>query len=214
MTRYQKGKTLVTVVTVVLVSAAVPAYASLGLQLTQTPDLFAGFIDVTYDSSTDMFAATGFAFELDDDGVGPAEGVQNGAFELDAVINGSGALTSGSLIFRGTIPALGFNSGTLLTGSLVDFGFPAQGGNPLEFAFDVTGGDAAGLYGNVPAGLILSGVSGFGGDFSTDFDNLDQGTPGTGAGIADAAPIVPLPSSLLLLLSGVGVILARPRPRT
>ena len=214
MTHHQKGKTLATVVTVVLLSAAIPAHASIGLQLTQTPDLFAGFIDVTYDSSTDAFAATGFTFELDDDGVGPAEAVQNGTFELDAVINGSGGITSGSLIFRGTIAALGFNSGTLLTGSLVDFGFPAQGGNPLEFAFDVTGGDAASLYGNVPAGLILSGVSGFHGDFSADFDNLDQGTPGTGAAIADAAPIVPLPSSLLLLLSGVGVVLARPRPRT
>ena len=44
----------------------------------------------------------------------------------------------------GTIGALGYNSGTLLTGTLQAFGF-GPSPNAFDFAFSVTGGDAAGL---------------------------------------------------------------------
>jgi hypothetical protein len=206
MALHRIGKALTSLV--VVAGASRSANAGLDLQLQQTPDFFAGFIDVNYNSSTDVFTASGFTFELDDDGVGPAESVQNGTFIINASINVSGVLTSGTLGIGGTIPALGFNSGTLLTGNLVNFGFPSQGAAPLEFALQVTGGDAASLFGTIPTGIILSGDTGFGGTFASSFNNLSGDIPGTGAAIMDAAPIVPLPSSLLLALGGLGAAVA------
>ena len=57
------------------------------------------------------------------------------------------------------------------------------GGDPLEFVFDVTGGDAAGLFG--PGGGVILSDANFGGSFAVDWDNLIGGDPGTGAGVAD-----------------------------
>lgn len=93
----------------------------------------------------------------------------------------------------GEVPADGFTSGTLLTGTLSAF---SSGTNdPLEFVFDVTGGDAAGLFGP-NLGTILS-LSGFGGsltsNFSTSFTSL-----------ADTFFVVPEPSAFLLLGPVVG----------
>ena len=171
--------------------------APLNLTLLEFPDIVSGFIDVTYDAGTDSFGANGFAFELDDDGVGVPEAIADGSFNLSALINDSGLLASGTLDIGGTVAALGFSSGTLLTGNLNAFGFPNAGGDPLEFLFEVTGGDAAGLYGGVGSigGIILSGGTGFTGDFTTDFS-------GSGTAVADVAPI-PLPAAVWLFGSGL-----------
>jgi len=183
--------------------------ASLNLVLQRAPDIVSGFIDVSYNSTTDLFDASGFALELNDDDVGAPEPIVGGTFDLDASINGSGVLGSGTIAIGGTVPSLGFNSGTLLTGTLNDFGFPTTG-DPLEFLFSVTGGDAAGLYGAGPIGVILSNGSGFEGTFTSSFDNA-----GTAGATADVAPVVPLPGSLWLSLVGVGVSLVyRPRVKT
>ena len=177
--------------------------APLNLTLLDFPDIVSQFIDVTYDSLTDSFDATGFALELDDDGSVPAEAIADGTFGLAATIDAGGNLIGGgSLTIGGTVASLGYNSGTLLTGTLTAFGFPNAGGDPLEFLLDVTGGDAAGLYGGAPAGVILGGGTGFGGDFSTDFDNLFNSQPGTGTAVADVAP-VPLPAALWLFGTGL-----------
>jgi len=179
--------------------------ALLNLTLADFPDIVSGFIDISYDASTDastgMFIASGFAFQLKD-GSG-IESIDSGIFNLVATIDSSGTLLAGgTLTIGGTIAGLGFTSGTLLTGDLTAFGFPDGGGDPLEFLFDVTGGDAAGLYGST-AGIIL-GFSGFGGDFTTDFDNLDGTMAGTGYGVADTAPIAtPVPAALWLFGSGL-----------
>jgi len=175
--------------------------APLNLTLNDTPDIVSSFIDVTYDAGTDIFNASGFALELDDDGSGPAEAIAGGTFDLAATIDASGVLSGGSLTIGGTVASLGFNSGTLLTGTLTAFGFPDAGGDPLEFLFDVTGGDAAGLYGGIPGGVILS-ATGFTGDFTTNFDNLISGIPGTGAAVSDVAP-VPLPAAVWLFGAGL-----------
>ena len=96
----------------------------LGLTLFDNPDIVSMFIDVVYDAGTDTFEADGFALGLDDDGVGPTLDIVGGSFDLTATIDGAGLLTGGSLVIGGTVANLGFNSGTLLTGSLTDFGFP------------------------------------------------------------------------------------------
>ena len=202
---------------VLLLFGSIGQAAPLNLTLLDTPDIVSDFIDVTYDAAGDSFVATGFARELDDDGSVPPENIVNGTFNLAATIDAAGNLVSGSLTIGGTVASLGFNSGTLLTGTLTDFGFPNVGSDPFEFLLDVTGGDAAGLYGSVPAGVILSGTGfsepGLSGDFNGDFDNLalidDVPTPGTGRAVANVAP-VPLPAAVwlfgtgLLALVGVG----------
>jgi len=189
---------------------ASPVYASLSLTLQRSPDALSGFIDVSYNSTTDLFGASGFAFELNNDGIGAAESIIGGTFDLNANINGSGVLGSGTIALGGKVPTLGYNSGTLLTGTLIDFGFPSTG-DPLEFVFNVTGGDAAGLFGSGPIGVILSD-SGFEGNFTSSFDNRIGPFPGSA--YSNVAPVVPLPGSLWLMLAGIGVSsIFRPRAK-
>jgi len=181
----------------VVVSSSVKA-APLNLTLNSFPDIVSSSIDVTYDAGTGSFTASGFASQLDDDGSIPAESITGGTSDLSATIDSAGILSGGTLTIGGTVASLGFTSGTLLTGNLTAFGFPNAGGDPLEFLFDVTGGDAAALYGggSIPGGIILSD-SGFGGSFDIDWSN-------TGSGVADVAPAaVPLPAAVWLFGSGL-----------
>ncbi len=66
---------------------------------------------------------------------------------------------------------LGFNTGTLLTGNLSQFGFDGVD-YPFEFYFHITGGDAAPLYGKgwIPGGIVIFDT-GFPGDFTQDFSS-------------------------------------------
>jgi hypothetical protein len=171
------------------------------ITLNDYPDIFSEFITVDYIAATDQLTATGFARTLDDDGSVPAEDITGGSFDLLATVTDAGLLTGGTLSIGGTVPTLGFNSGTLLTGSLTSV-IPTPG-DPLEFTFDITGGDAAGLYGGTQStlgGIILSG-SGFTGDWTSDF------TGGAFQSLADVG-VVPEPSTVSLLASvlvcGVG----------
>ena len=175
--------------------------ALLNMTLANFPDIVSGFIDVSYDASTQAFSASGFSLELKISGNSP-EQITNGNFNLDATIDNNGSLFGGTLTIGGTIASLGFNSGTLVTGTLTAFGFPDDGGDLLEFHFDVTSGDAASLYG--PRGGIILGNSGFDGYFSADFDNLAAGITGTGFGATDTASIAtPVPAALWLFGSGL-----------
>ncbi len=187
-----------------LFTAAPSRATPLGITLFDFPDIMSAFIDVTYDAAGDSLIASGTALELDDDGVGPPLAISGGSFDLSASIDDTGTLVGGTLSIGGTVAALGFSSGTLLTGDLLAFGFPDAGGDPLEFLFNPTGGDAAGLFSGLPGGVILTGSS-FGGSFTENFDNLIGGHPGTGSGVANTAP-VPEPSALALLLAGGGLM--------
>ena len=188
------GRALPLVAVLMLGAGSQAQAAPLNLTLLDFPDIVSSFIDVNYNAGTDAFTASGFALELDDDGSVPAEAITNGTFNLNASIDASGSLSSGSLSIGGTVASLGFTSGTLLTGNLTAFGFPDSGGDPLEFLFSVTGGDATGLYGSI-GGIILSGGTGFTGDFNTDFT-------GNGSAVADVAP-VPLPAAVWLFGAGL-----------
>ena len=169
------------------------------------PNIFSGFIDVAYDAGTDTLTASGFALEYDD-GIGPVAPIADGTFGLTATIDDGGILSGGTIAIGGTINAMGFISGTLLTGDITALGYPGNGSDVLEFLFDVTGGDAADAFGPIGA-TILSGT-GFGGSFAAAFDNLIFGLPGTGGGVADTAdpPKIPEPGSTgLLMVTGLGM---------
>lgn len=172
----------------------------LNLTLNNAPDIVSGFIDVSYDAGVQLLSANGFALEIDDDGSGPPEAIAGGTFDLTATIDNTGNLIGGTIAVGGTVATLGFNSGTLLTGDLTAFGYPSGGGDPLEFLFGVTGGDAAPLYGST-GGTILT-QSGFGGTFSSSFANSSDGLADTGT------TTIPIPSALpagLSLLCVLGV---------
>ena len=194
-------RVLYTVIVGALFQLSVQA-TPLNLSLSNFPDIFSGAIDVTYTAATGSFSATGTALSFDDDGVGAAETIVAGGFALSATITNAGVLTGGTLTITGTVPTLGFNSGTLLTGTLTALGFSNTGGDPLEFLFTVTGGDAAGLYGGT-GGIILSSTSFPATLFNQDFNNLIAGIPGTGSGVSDTAVPVPEPTSLILLAIGL-----------
>jgi hypothetical protein len=193
--RTQRGSWISALVAVLIMGMSSLAQAApLNLTLNDFPDIVSSFIDVNYDAASDTFTASGFALELDDDGSVPAEAIAGGTFDLSATIDAAGNIAGGLLTIGGTVASLGFNSGTLLTGNLTAFGFPDLGGDPLEFLFDVTGGDAAGLYGSI-GGIILGGTN-FTGDFTKDFN-------GDGSAVANVAP-VPLPAAVWLF--GVGLL--------
>ncbi len=195
-------KKLLEIFSVVLIAVflySAPSQAT-PLNLTPgTPDVFSAFTDVFYDSEAQLFDSFGFAFELDDDGVGAPEPISGGLISITAAIDNSGNATAGSLVINGTVSTLGYNSGTLLTGNLVDFGFINGGGDPLEFLFDVTGGDAASLYGST-AGVIMS-YTGFTGSFISSFSNFSDGVSDTSSNPLSFP--VPEPSTIGLFILGI-----------
>lgn len=187
----------------------------------QPPDFTSGFIDVTYTAGggANNFQASGYTFALDLDGIAPPDhAVAGGLISILATVDTSGNASGGTLLISGTIAGLGFNSGTLLTGTLLDFGFTNSANSPLEFLWVVTGGDAASLFGT-RAGTIMAG-SGFPGQWAVSFDNLIQGQPETGMATTDTfkqreeTPAVPEPmTALMSLLSLGGAAMAASRRR-
>jgi hypothetical protein len=181
------------------------AYAGL-LNLTQsTPDITSEFIAVSYTLPDDngLFEALGTASHLDFDGTDPPDhAITDGSFHISITIGPStGVPIGGTLAITGTVDV--FTSGTLLTGTIDQFGFQDAGGDLFDFTFDVTGGDLAALYG-AKAGVILDAQgSGFTGSFARAFDN------GLGLGVSDTFPLepVPEPCTLLLAFTALGVIL-------
>jgi len=170
----------------------------LNLTLSDSPQIATFSIDVDYKKNQDSFTADGTPLEFDDDGIGAPEIISNGTYSITATIDELGNASGGALVIDGTIASLGFNSGTLLTGNLTAFGFPDAGGDPLEFLFDVTGGDAASLFGPV-VGIKLSD-SGFT-SFASNFKNN-----GNGRNELSYPVVTPEPGSILLMLTGLGVL--------
>jgi|GEM_PF-763370 len=172
----------------------------------QPPDITAFFISVNYDATTDALTANGFATNLDLDGVAPPDYSITAprAFTISATVDSSGVASGGTLVINGTVPAVGAVSGTLLTGTLTQFGYSTTpGGEIFEFVFTVEDddGDLASSFKPL-AGVILDAIdTGFGGSFTSDFSN-------SGFGNADTFP-VPEPATLSLLLLGGTAIACR-----
>jgi hypothetical protein len=184
------------------------AHAALLGLTSQPPDITAGFTLVSYDATTDVFTATGFATNLDLDGDAPPDYNITGSntqFDIIATVNSSGVASAGTLVIQGKVSEVSATSGTLLTGTLSQFGYSTvAGGEIFEFVFAVTGGDLASSFGP-SAGVILdANDTGFGGNFTSDFSN-------NGFGTSDTFPI-PEPATVsLLLLGGAGVACRRIR---
>lgn len=163
--------------------------APLNLTLLDSPDIASFFINTSYNAASDTLSATGYALRFAS-GAESALMIAGGLYMLQANIDGSGVLSGGSITIEGTIDSLGYTSGTLLQGTLTDFGYGA--GDTLEFLFSPTGGDLAGLYGS--DGGIIMGQTGFHGSFHQDFGALTA--------VADVAA-VPVPAAVWLMLSAL-----------
>jgi len=149
-----------------------------------------------------VLSASGFANVLTPPG-SPSGNIAGGSFDISAAINDTLMTATGDLTIGGTIPGLGFNSGTLLTGTLSALG--AGTDDPLEFLFDVTGGDAAGLMGPT-VGVDLR-QSGFAGTFASNF------TSGAFQALSDTFSFqdpnqnpVPAPGTLMIMAAGIAGI--------
>jgi hypothetical protein len=195
----------------------------LGLTLSLAPDITAGgFLDVEYVNATDLLTVDGLALSVVETSGGSAFNICTnpptpcdvpGEFHLAATISGAGVLSAGgTLSITGAVPlgsptAESSPVASLLTGNLQLFAFTFDSGSTLtnlEFAFTVTGGTFAPLYGGIGAlgdVEVHDSITGFslglgGGDFSGSF-----------TADADVKAVVPEPSTLLLFVTGlIGVV--------
>lgn len=183
--------------------------SSLGLVL-GIPDISSNNINVSYNSTTDILTATGYASTLDLTNAPGVTNILDGTFTLTAVINDAGVASSGSLLIAGDVydstATTIIYSGTVLSGTLSDFGYVSS----LEFIFNNTAGNYASLY--PKAGVILSNT-GFTGSFTNSFTNFVSITAPV-PGVADTVPVasVPTPAALpagLTLLAGFAVLKLR-----
>jgi len=138
------------------VANAVP----LDLNLQPSPEILIFNDRVFYQSPTEYFIAKGQPLILTDASLGGDHSIQSYLYDysLEAFIDSSGVLSSGTLLINGTIPELGFNSGNLLSGEITEVGFGNSELDPLEFKFVVTSGDASSLYGGIGStgGIVFS----------------------------------------------------------
>jgi len=184
-----------------LLTANVQA-ALLDLTLEEQPDIDSFFIDVQYDATNDYLSMFGFASELAYNDT--TYGIDDGIYALDAQIDDNGNLLGGLFSIEGTIDALGYDSGNLLTANLNAFGFSSNG--ILEFTLDIIGGDAMNIY-NGLGGTIIGGT-GFTGDFNSDWGTqYSDAVSDTGV----VASAVPEPSTYLLMGLGLLTVAAAAR---
>lgn len=208
-----RGKTILAAAAGAMLFAGTAHADFLDLELLDFPDIASGFIDVTYDANSDVFEADGFALTYEQD-MGQVTNINDGSFNISAIIDDLGVGQSGSFQVFGTLDGGLFGEPLLLSGSLNEVGFDDDGGQILEFTFSLTGGDLVEDFGGVGTivGVIMDLQSGnYSGDWAQSFNNLMNGEPGTGMGNADLAPLIPAPAAVTLF--GVAGLLIRRRRR-
>ena len=185
-----------------------PAWSFPELNLTPaTPRIVATSVETDYsgDNANGTLRAQGNATRFFPLGSSSFLDITNGIFDLFATVQFNTQFAVANLTISGMVASLGFNSGDLLTGEFLSTSgngaIGAGAGDPLEFLFTVTGGEAAGLFGGLgaTAGVILSN-SGYSGSFASDLSGF--------SGLAETFAIqtqasLPEPTTLTLILLGL-----------
>jgi hypothetical protein len=182
--------------------------STIDLSAIQNPDLAALSLTTKYTpsaGSTGTFSITGWptSFTVSNGGSPQAISV-TGTYNLTAQINKStGQFISGSFLIGGTIPTVpGANSGTLLTGTLTNFGFQNGGGDFFQFLANITGGDLAHYYPGKLGIQVDANNSGFTGSFLSSFASADSDTSSDNASLT----VVPEPTTAMLLVCGLACL--------
>ncbi len=210
-----KLRTLILVCGLALGTGLIAHAAPLNLTLADYPDVTGNLFDVSYvaNNAPNNLNISGYDVAMDDDGVGPLlspDSLSAGSFLISASVTTGGVATGGSITITGDyLSTLGL-TGTLVTGTLTDFGFdsPPSGLDYFEFKFVVTGGLMAtpqyfGLPGST-LGVIYDAQEDLFSTNATAFASSFASQPfGSGwlNSRADVAPI-PEPATLSLILMG------------
>lgn len=175
----------------------------LPLILQPSPDISSGFINTSYSAATDQFTAVGWTSAYFDGTTLNSMSVV-GMFTLTATIDEFGVATAGTLTLEGEVSGFGpslLTADLLLSGA--NFGWSADG-LTFEFMFDVTGGEMAAIFGDIVGVILSPSSSGFAG-FGSDFSHSGFG------GVADVAPPIPAPATIVLLIGAACGIQRRRR---
>ena len=191
---------------------ASPAQAALIGLTPGDPDIFVGKLDLTYDADSNLLTVSGDAtasYSATDAGGNPVIGLTGVSYLLSLVTTDTGGFAGpGSLNIQGSIGA--GPVGTLLAGTIFDFGFDdslsGAGIGAFDFLLNVTGSEPSLGFGST-AGVIVTAFNlPLGWGFGDDFASLPQTV------LTDNFGVVPEPASIGLLLLGVaGVALRRRR---
>lgn len=194
------------IIALVLVLGTAGLSQAIGLNLEMSgADIYIGNITITYNATTDLLSASGVALQYY---APPSYAITGGSFNLMANVDENGHASAGSVVIGGSTAG---KSGTLLSGSLAEFGFTPDGeiGAPtFEFVMNVTGGALAKAFGGIGGhfGMTLSSFSSFAGAFDSNYRGR--------AGMADAFGQVPEPATLSLLGFGIAAVSLRIRRKT
>jgi len=180
---------LPTALALVFLSGTVPGWTDsaradlLGLPPKVPPDVLSQWITVKYEfdetgGTGGVFTAEGTAWSVELDDGNPPHPIQNGAFQIHLELDTAGNPTGGNGIsITGTVPTAGYDSGTLLTGSILRFGFEdaptGTGSGPTLFEFVFDAGedeDLSPLYSAAAGHTAYVALSAYGTSFQGRFD--------------------------------------------
>ena len=155
-------------------------------------------VNMDYDANADEFIAQGNIY-LYTDASGNSHPPTFATFLLNDDINGSGALTGGTLTINGFIDGP-VPMDDLLTADLTKFGAHGTGATTVfEFLGATTGGTLAAEFGPKVGVIYQPVTTSYPGNFSADFDGKN--------GTADTF-LVPEPASMMLGALGLGCVSA------
>jgi hypothetical protein len=174
----------------VLALCAASQAGPLGVNIDPFPDISSQGIATSYNATTGLFSAVGWAMTLDT-GTGAQNITTN--FRLQATIDKTGAASGGTLTIGSTLSPLVYSA------TLLGFAFNAVQGGALEFLFGTPSGSyVPNIYSSLkPLDVMLSAGNSFLGSFGSTW----SGTGGTAELRPDPPPNPnPEPSALLLML--------------
>lgn len=201
-----------------LMSIAVPGQAGLIGVTPLLPETEFGSLNgqgIDFDSSNGIFNAIGVPLETKFDS-GRTLITGESSFNINILVNSQGEARSGTashdLIVQGSMRTsadpLANATNTLLTGTLLDFGYldiPNATTDVFDFLFQVTGGEMAGDIPSDTLGVFMvAEFSSFAGGFESNFTS--QRIKGSIGPTAIPPQSVPAPATLWLLLLGLPIL--------